>query len=171
MQKCKSKFYLHEPIIHLILTLCSFPRTFASITDMQSDSDFHKLTFFYYSDVYINFRQLISDLFRTYKVRIWMSAVNPASLSNASAAGPVPPPRALGPGAVGIPGLNDLTSLPPQYQQQPQQRPQQQQQQQHHTAPAWPPQSPLSGLHAGTMPFVPTFGQGGPFSPTQGSRR
>jgi hypothetical protein len=42
-------------------------------------SDYRKLTFFYYAEEYINFNELVTDLFKVYKTRIWMSAINPAS--------------------------------------------------------------------------------------------
>ena len=45
-------------------------------------SDYHKLTYYYYADSYVNFNELVTDLFKQYKVRIWMSAVNPASVVN-----------------------------------------------------------------------------------------
>jgi hypothetical protein len=42
-------------------------------------SDYRKLTFFYFAEEYINFNELVTDLFKVYKTRIWMSAINPAS--------------------------------------------------------------------------------------------
>ena len=41
--------------------------------------DWKKLTFYYFADAYINFNPLVTDLFKIYKTRIWMSAINPAS--------------------------------------------------------------------------------------------
>lgn len=41
--------------------------------------DSKKLTFYYFADTYINFNSLVTDLFKIYKTRIWMSAINPAS--------------------------------------------------------------------------------------------
>ena len=41
--------------------------------------DWKKLTFYYFADSYINFNPLVTDLFKIYKTRIWMSAINPAS--------------------------------------------------------------------------------------------
>ena len=41
--------------------------------------DWKKLTFYYFADSYINFNSLVTDLFKIYKTRIWMSAINPAS--------------------------------------------------------------------------------------------
>ncbi|PNS15014.1 hypothetical protein CAC42_2243 [Sphaceloma murrayae] len=66
------------------------------ILDAEFQTDWKKLTFFYYANSYVNFNALVTDLFKIYKTRIWMSAVNPASLNT----GPLPPPRGLGPGAI-----------------------------------------------------------------------
>jgi hypothetical protein len=63
-------------------------------------SDYHKLTYFYYAESYVNFNELVTDLFKQYKVRIWMSAVNPASVVNPAGMNQVPPPSAIGPGAI-----------------------------------------------------------------------
>ena len=48
-----------------------------SLLTMNRDSK--KLTFYYFADNYINFNSLVTDLFKIYKTRIWMSAINPAS--------------------------------------------------------------------------------------------
>lgn len=59
--------------------------------------DWQKLIFYYYADHYVNFKELVNDLYKLYKVRLWMSAVNPASFSpNAINQ----PPTARGPGAM-----------------------------------------------------------------------
>lgn len=63
-------------------------------------SDYHKLTYFYYAEAYVNFNDLVADLFKNYKVRIWMSAVNPASVVNPAGLMQIPPPSAIGPGAI-----------------------------------------------------------------------
>lgn len=42
----------------------------------------------------------MTDLFKQYKVRIWMSAVNPASVVNPAGMMQVQPPSAIGPGAI-----------------------------------------------------------------------
>ncbi|GAB7337902.1 hypothetical protein MBLNU457_4291t2 [Dothideomycetes sp. NU457] len=65
------------------------------VLDAEFQVDWKKLTFFYYANTYINFNVLVTDLFKIYKTRIWMSAVNPASLSTS-----LPPPTSFGPGAV-----------------------------------------------------------------------
>ncbi|KAE9961779.1 hypothetical protein BLS_001340 [Venturia inaequalis] len=49
------------------------------ILDAEFQHDYRKLTFFYYAEEYINFNELVTDLFKVYKTRIWMSAINPAS--------------------------------------------------------------------------------------------
>ena len=59
--------------------------------------DFQKLIFYYYADHYINFKDLITELYRIYKTRIWMSAINPASFSQHAVN---QPPSGIGPGAV-----------------------------------------------------------------------
>lgn len=60
--------------------------------------DWKKLTFYYFADSYINFNSLVTDLFKIYKTRIWMSAINPASFVTPSA-GLQPP----GVGPIGYP--------------------------------------------------------------------
>jgi hypothetical protein len=47
--------------------------------------DWKKLTFYYFADSYINFNSLVTDLFKIYKTRIWMSAINPASFATPTA--------------------------------------------------------------------------------------
>lgn len=49
--------------------------------------DWKKLTFYYFADSYINFNSLVTDLFKIYKTRIWMSAINPASFVTPPGAG------------------------------------------------------------------------------------
>jgi hypothetical protein len=57
--------------------------------------DSKKLTFFYFADSYINFNSLVTDLFKVYKTRIWMSAINPASFQTpTSSLGLTPAPPA-----------------------------------------------------------------------------
>ncbi|KAI4154590.1 MAG: hypothetical protein LQ341_000312 [Variospora aurantia] len=67
------------------------------ILDAEFQMDWKKLTFYYFADAYINFNPLVTDLFKIYKTRIWMSAINPASF--ASTASPIQLPSGLGPGA------------------------------------------------------------------------
>jgi hypothetical protein len=49
------------------------------ILDAEFQHDYRKLTFFYYAEEYINFNELVTDLFKVYKTRIWMSAINPST--------------------------------------------------------------------------------------------
>jgi len=60
--------------------------------------DWKKLTFYYFADAYINFNSLVTDLFKIYKTRIWMSAINPASFATPTAG--LQPPSGIGPGAL-----------------------------------------------------------------------
>ncbi|KAF2262702.1 PSP1-domain-containing protein [Lojkania enalia] len=80
------------------------------ILDAEYQADFHKLTYYYYAEAYVNFNDLVTDLFKNYKVRIWMSAVNPASVVNPAGLMQVPPPSAIGPGAI-IPSNSNPTSF------------------------------------------------------------
>jgi hypothetical protein len=61
--------------------------------------DWKKLTFYYFADAYINFNSLVTDLFKIYKTRIWMSAINPASFVTPTAG--LQPPGSVNPGALG----------------------------------------------------------------------
>lgn len=76
------------------------------ILDAEFQMDFKKLTFYYFADSYINFNSLVTDLFKIYKTRIWMSAINPASF--ASPALGLTAPSGIGPGAVSIDLLQQL---------------------------------------------------------------
>lgn len=69
------------------------------------------MIFYYYADKYINFKDLITELYRIYKSRIWLSAVNPASFSQHAMG---QPPTGIGPGAitVGDNAFNALTYAP-----------------------------------------------------------
>ncbi|KAJ5142741.1 PSP1 C-terminal [Penicillium bovifimosum] len=79
------------------------------ILDAEFQMDWKKLTFYYFADSYINFNSLVTDLFKIYKTRIWMSAINPASF--------VTPPTA------GLGGSGALVN--PLYGHEPSHRPQQ----------------------------------------------
>lgn len=57
--------------------------------------DWKKLTFYYFADSYINFNSLVTDLFKIYKTRIWMSAINPASFVTPSPGLSAPEPAGL----------------------------------------------------------------------------
>ena len=52
----------------------------------ESPRDWKKLTFFYFADSYINFNPLVTDLFKIYKTRIWMSAINTAAIASPAGA-------------------------------------------------------------------------------------
>lgn len=60
--------------------------------------DWKKLTFYYFADSYINFNSLVTDLFKIYKTRIWMSAINPASFASPTLG--LQAPSGIGPGAL-----------------------------------------------------------------------
>lgn len=83
--------------------------------------DWKKLTFYYFADSYINFNSLVTDLFKIYKTRIWMSAINPASFASPTLG--IQAPSGVGPGAVGVGragGGNDRRQNQQQQDQQPQ---------------------------------------------------
>src|SRR5436190_12751320 len=61
--------------------------------------DWKKLTFYYFADAYINFNSLVTDLFKIYKTRIWMSAINPASFVTPTTG--LQPPGGVNPGTLG----------------------------------------------------------------------
>jgi len=87
------------------------------ILDAEFQMDWKKLTFYYFADSYINFNSLVTDLFKIYKTRIWMSAINPASFASPTALG-LQAPSGVGPGAV----VN--RSAASAHRQEPQQEPQ-----------------------------------------------
>lgn len=68
------------------------------ILDAEFQMDWKKLTFYYFADSYINFNSLVTDLFKIYKTRIWMSAINPASFASPTLG--IQAPSGVGPGAV-----------------------------------------------------------------------
>lgn len=70
------------------------------ILDAEFQVDLKKLTFYYFAEAYVNFNLLVTDLFKVYKTRIWMSAINPASFANPSIG--LQAPSGVGPGAVGV---------------------------------------------------------------------
>ncbi|KAH6990608.1 hypothetical protein BKA56DRAFT_628238 [Ilyonectria sp. MPI-CAGE-AT-0026] len=70
------------------------------ILDAEFQMDWKKLTFYYFADSYINFNSLVTDLFKIYKTRIWMSAINPASFASPTLG--IQAPSGIGPGAVGV---------------------------------------------------------------------
>lgn len=88
-------------------TFHPFPQQFEALAHFFTCRDFQKLIFYYYAEHYINFKDLITELYRIYKTRIWMSAINPASFSQ-SAIGQ--PPSGIGPGAVASYQQNSLNN-------------------------------------------------------------
>jgi len=85
------------------------------ILDAEFQMDWKKLTFYYFADAYINFNSLVTDLFKVYKTRIWMSAINPASFASPSLG--LQAPSGIGPGAVGA--TRTPTERRPQAPEQP----------------------------------------------------
>ncbi|KAF8936857.1 hypothetical protein BGZ47_009298 [Haplosporangium gracile] len=73
------------------------------VVDAEFQWDRRKLTFYFHADHRIDFRELVRDLFKIYKTRIWMYAVNPTMSSSAAPMSPLQapgqssPPRALTP--------------------------------------------------------------------------
>lgn len=63
--------------------------------------DWKKLTFYYFADAYVNFNTLVTDLFKIYKTRIWMSAINPASFVTPTSSLGTHIPSPFSPGAIG----------------------------------------------------------------------
>ncbi|CAD6442440.1 49026fe2-d1b4-49be-814e-f4a96fff3dad [Sclerotinia trifoliorum] len=87
------------------------------ILDAEFQMDWKKLTFYYFADAYINFNSLVTDLFKVYKTRIWMSAINPASFASPSLG--LQAPSGIGPGAVGV-NRTTQSERRPQQAEQPQ---------------------------------------------------
>ncbi|KAI9652324.1 MAG: hypothetical protein M1831_006871 [Alyxoria varia] len=51
------------------------------ILDVEFQSDGQKLTVYYYAPQYVVFNTLVQDLYKVFKVRIWMSSVTPSAAS------------------------------------------------------------------------------------------
>ncbi|KAL1306227.1 hypothetical protein AAFC00_004318 [Neodothiora populina] len=66
------------------------------ILDAEFQIDWKKLTFYFFAEHYQNFNALVTDLYKVYKVRIWMSAINPTTYPSPSNK----PPSTIGPGAM-----------------------------------------------------------------------
>jgi PSP1 C-terminal conserved region len=58
---------------------CMFFTQIHKVPANISYRDYKKLTFYFYAEQYINFNDLVTELFKIWKLRIWLSAVNPAS--------------------------------------------------------------------------------------------
>ncbi|WPH00426.1 Hypothetical protein R9X50_00325400 [Acrodontium crateriforme] len=106
--EAKAKRTCQQKVAHLHLQM--------EILDAEWQWDFQKLIFYYYADHYINFKDLITDLYRIYKTRIWLSAVNPASFSQHAIG---QPPSGIGPGAITNYGPESNTSYTMRYGQDP----------------------------------------------------
>nr|POE99499.1 uncharacterized protein pb7e8.02 [Quercus suber] len=97
--EAKAKRTCQQKVAHLHLEM--------EILDAEFQWDFQKVIFYYYADKYINFKDLITELYRIYKSRIWLSAVNPASFSQHAMG---QPPSGIGPGAITV-GDNAFSPL------------------------------------------------------------
>ncbi|KAK0321533.1 hypothetical protein LTR54_005131 [Friedmanniomyces endolithicus] len=97
--EAKAKRTCQQKVAHLHLQM--------EILDAEWQWDFQKLIFYYYADHYIDFKPLVTELYRIYKTRIWMSAVNPASFSQHAMG---QPPSGVGPGAITSDSSNTNTS-------------------------------------------------------------
>jgi len=84
---------------------------------LTSSRDWKKLTFYYFADTYINFNSLVTDLFKIYKTRIWMSAINPASFASPTLG--LQAPSGVGPGAVVNRSTASARRQEPQQESQP----------------------------------------------------
>ncbi|KXJ96874.1 hypothetical protein Micbo1qcDRAFT_3757 [Microdochium bolleyi] len=78
------------------------------ILDAEFQMDWKKLTFYYFADAYINFNALVTDLFKIYKTRIWMSAINPASFASPTLG--LQAPSGVGIGSAGGRGAGNTTN-------------------------------------------------------------
>ncbi|KAK1761391.1 protein PSP1 [Echria macrotheca] len=122
------------------------------ILDAEFQMDWKKLTFYYFADSYINFNSLVTDLFKIYKTRIWMSAINPASFASPTLG--LQAPSGIGPGAVGVGRGTSNTDR--------RQPPQQEQQAARPAAPAFPaPYTPDRSVMPGPSYPVPNY----PYNP------
>ncbi|KAF8460281.1 hypothetical protein BDZ91DRAFT_798985 [Kalaharituber pfeilii] len=92
------------------------------ILDAEFQMDWKKLTFYYFADSYINFNSLVTDLFKVYKTRIWMSAMNPASFAHpntGASAGDASTEQTQHLIHNPLSGLNPYSQIPPNSQQNP----------------------------------------------------
>jgi len=64
------------------------------------NSDYQKLNYFYYAETYVNFNDLVFDLFKLYKIRIWMWAVNPTTVVKPASSMQVSLPSPTHPGVI-----------------------------------------------------------------------
>ena len=47
------------------------------ILDAEFQTDHQKLTIYYISSQYVRFKELVNNIYKLYKMRIWMSSINP----------------------------------------------------------------------------------------------
>jgi hypothetical protein len=127
------------------------------ILDAEYQMDWKKLTFYYFADSYINFNSLVTDLFKIYKTRIWMSAINPASFASPTLG--IQAPSGVGIGAVGVRGPGTERRQSQQHQSTPQ--PQQEQQ-----TPSYAPGGVTRAFQGPVPVFTQPFGIERPQAPT-----
>ena len=106
---------------------------------LMASRDWKKLTFYYFADEYINFNSLVTDLFKIYKTRIWMSAINPASFQTPLS-------------GIQIPGGNG-SSVPHMTSTESDHYPNRRQQRQHQVI------SSSGGIQPGLSAFDPTWNE------------
>ncbi|KAI8350283.1 PSP1 C-terminal conserved region-domain-containing protein, partial [Mortierella sp. GBAus27b] len=84
------------------------------VVDAEYQWDRRKLTFYFIAERRIDFRELVRDLFKIYKTRIWMYAVSPSTVQSNAArlqSSPPQPPQPLHqPGPSGTAILTSPTS-------------------------------------------------------------
>ncbi|KAF9180758.1 hypothetical protein BGZ50_006013 [Haplosporangium sp. Z 11] len=108
------------------------------VVDAEYQWDRRKLTFYFQAEHRIDFRELVRDLFKIYKTRIWMYSVNPSTVSSQARENneQSSPPKELGSPSVSPsspqPHYSNVYHPSPEYSRHQQYLPQQQQQQQHH---------------------------------------
>lgn len=71
-----AKLEEEEKALQLVRTKAAQREIFMKIVDAEYQWDRRKLTFYFVSDRRIDFRDLVRELFKIYKTRIWMCAVN-----------------------------------------------------------------------------------------------
>ncbi|KAJ9077281.1 hypothetical protein DSO57_1018233 [Entomophthora muscae] len=71
-----SKIDDEEKALQLVRTKATQREIYMKIVDAEYQWDRRKLTFYFVSDRRIDFRDLVRELFKIYKTRIWMCAVN-----------------------------------------------------------------------------------------------
>ena len=80
---CKAKVLQHQlpmEVTDAEFQLCVCFNIDVRLADRRLHSDRRRLTFFYISEHRIDFRNLVKDLFRLYKTRIWLCSVGDTSV-------------------------------------------------------------------------------------------